>query len=90
MDVLTSNAKYDFDKALQKVNDSHDTLRMLMNNASYARQNDMLELLNDQAAVVDYVAEQSLIMASNITSLSFTLESLRLNQSSQFACPMLD
>ena len=83
MDVLTSNAKYNFDEGLQRIQDSYDMLKTLVQNASYAMQKDMFELFNDQAAIVDYVAKQSLTMASNITSLSQALENLQIDQSSK-------
>ena len=89
VDVLTSNAKYDFDKGLQTVRDSYNVLKTLVEKAMLAMQNDMFELLNYQTANVNYLTEQSVTMALNIASLSSKLEAMELNQSSKFLSIMI-
>ena len=83
VDALTANVKYDFCKSIQKVQSSWKTLRIIIQAASSAMQMDMHELLRDQTTVVEYIADQSLIMASNITSLKSSLDALQLNQDSK-------
>lgn len=87
VDALTSNVKYDFDKGLQKLRASWKSLKALVLSASNAMQMDMHELLHNQAAVVDYIADQTLIMASNITNLRSSLEVVRQDQSSKSVRP---
>jgi len=48
---------------------------------------DMHELLRDQAAVVNYIADQSQIMASSITNLISSLDALQFNQNSKPLLP---
>ena len=82
---MTSNAKYDFEKSLQQVKDSYESLRLLIENASHAMQKDMLQLLTDQASMIDGIAEQTLTMTSAIANLSLKLDIMQRNQESKLA-----
>jgi hypothetical protein len=83
VDALTANVKYDFVKGLQKVRSSWKALRVLIQTASSAMQMDMHQLLRDQANMVDYIADRSLTMTSDIKSLRLSLDALQLNQNSK-------
>jgi hypothetical protein len=83
VDVLTFKTKYDFDVALRKIEDSYQILKNLTRVASHAMLKDTHELLKDQSIIVDYVAEQSLSMVSNISALSQAIDLLQTNYSSK-------
>ncbi len=83
VDVLTFKTKYNFDIGLRKIEDSYQILKDLTRVASHAMLKDTQELLKDQSVVVDYVAEQSLSMASNISELSQAIDLLETNYSSK-------
>jgi hypothetical protein len=85
VDVLTSNAKYDFEKSLQQVKDSYESLRVLVENASHAMQKDMFRLLTYQAPMIDCIAEQTLTMTSAIANLNLKLDIVQHSQESKLA-----
>lgn len=83
VDVLTFKTKYDFDASLRKIEVSYQILKDLTRVASHAMLKDTHELLKDQSAVLDYVAEKSLSMDSNISALCRAINLLQTNQSSK-------
>jgi hypothetical protein len=83
VDVLTFKTKYNFDVGIRKIEDSYQILKDLTQVASHAMLKDTHELLKDQSAVLDYVAEQSFSMVSNLSALNQAINNLQTNYSSK-------
>ncbi|KAF2239550.1 hypothetical protein EV356DRAFT_528142 [Viridothelium virens] len=80
VDALTASEKYNFDTGLQKVESSWKTLRILIQIATSAMQMDIHELLQNQAAKADSLADQSQYMVSEIIRLRSSYDALLFAQ----------
>lgn len=81
---MSLKSKYNFDEGLQKVDESYQTLRQLTKEAIAAVVVDSYETLKDQSRMIEYIADQSDYVATNIATLSQAIELLQINQCSKF------
>lgn len=84
VDVVALKPKYDFHAGLQQVEGSYKTLEALSIEAIAAVLVDSHETLKNQSRMIDYIADQTEYLATNITTLSNAVEALQLQQNSKF------
>ena len=84
VDVVSLKPKFDFDEGLQRVEESYKALKGLVEEAIAAVVVDSYESLKHQSRMIDYIADQSDYVTTNIAALSQVVDALQINQTSKF------
>ncbi len=80
VDIVALKPRYDFDAGLQQVDDSHKALKALVKEAIVAVVVDSHETLKNQSRMIEYIADHTEYLATNIAALSHAVEVLQMHQ----------